>query len=102
MRRGHIVYGGMFAICLALTLAGCGGGWNVYEVDVEQYVDGEQCYVAWSPDSDHVAICPSGCYIEGPAFGGGTQWFRPEQTPLQNTRELCSSAREALHDAGYL
>lgn len=102
MRRGRTVYGVSIAAALVLMLAGCGGGWNVYETDVQQYVHGEQCYKAWSPDSDQVAICPSGCYIEGPAFGGGTRWYLPEETPLKNARQLCTGARKALHDTGYL
>jgi hypothetical protein len=85
----------------AIVLAGCSNGWSVYETDVEQYVHGEQCYVAWSPDSDHVAICSSGCFIEGPAFAGGSDWYRPDDTPLKNAHALCVGARKAIRDNGY-
>lgn len=97
MRRGRTACWVLTATCLTLFLVGC-AGWAVYATDVEQHVNGEPCYKAWSPDSDQVAICPSGCYILGP----GNQWYLPDDTPLKNTDQLCAGARKVLHARGYL
>jgi hypothetical protein len=90
------------ASILVLGVFTGGKSWYVADSDVDQSVQGEKCHAAWSPDSDHVAICPSGCFIEGPAFGGGKEWFRPDETRLKKSNELCSGARKVLKDSGYL